>query len=470
MTNLTHIHARLTQYGQSHLLQWWDELNESQRDGLLAQLESIDYSLITRLFSEREAVGGSSASDLAARATPPTQLVAQPKTAAEKELWRKANALGEEQLRDGKVGAILVAGGQGTRLGFDKPKGMYPIGPVSQRSLYQVFCEQLLARGRRAGAAIPYFIMTSDATHDDTVAFFEENHFFGLKPRDVYFFRQGKLPAVCDQTGRIHLSEKHEVALTPDGHGGILKALRTSGLLDLMRDRGLESLYYHQVDNPMAIVCDPAFLGLHELHGSDLSTKAVSKVSAEERMGVLVDVEGQTQIIEYSDMPVERTREVETDGTLRFRAGNTAMHVIRRGFLQDLVDQGRDLPYHRAHKPVPHIDRTGQRVEPGPTAKNAFKFEQFIFDSLPLASTALVVEADRTREFNPVKNREGADSPETSRAAIFRLNREWLRAAGAEVADDARVEISPLVALTPEDLKGRVAPGQVFPDGAILRP
>ena len=283
MSNLTNLRTRLSQHGQSHLLHWWDELNESQRCGLLDQLESIDYSLIARLFSEREAAGGSSASELAGRATPPAQLVAQPKTAAEQAHWQKATACGEEQLRDGKVGAILVAGGQGTRLGFDKPKGMFPIGPVSERSLFQIFCEQLLARGRRAGAVIPYFIMTSDATHDDTVAFFEKNHFFGLKPRDVYFFRQGKLPAVCDKTGQIHLAEKHEVALSPDGHGGILKALQAAGLLEVMRDRGIESLYYHQVDNPMAIVCDPAFLGLHELHSSDISTKVVNKVAPEEK-------------------------------------------------------------------------------------------------------------------------------------------------------------------------------------------
>ncbi len=470
MSNLNNLRTRLSQHGQSHLLHWWDELNESQRCGLLAQLESIDYSLIARLFSEREAAGGSSASDLAGRAMPPAQLVAQPKTAAEQDHWRKATACGEEQLQDGKVGAILVAGGQGTRLGFDKPKGMFPIGPVSERSLFQIFCEQLLARGRRAGAVIPYFIMTSDATHEDTVAFFEENHFFGLKPRDVYFFRQGKLPAVCDKTGEIYLAQKHEVALSPDGHGGILKALQAAGLLEVMRDRGIESLYYHQVDNPMAIVCDPAFLGLHELHGSDISTKVVNKVAPEEKTGVLVNVDGQTQIIEYSDMPVERTREVEPDGTLRFRAGNTAMHVIRRGFLQELLDQGRDLPYHRAHKPVPCVDRLGNRIEPTPTSKNAFKFEQFIFDTLPLAATALVVEADRSIEFNPVKNQSGADSPETSRRAISQLNREWLRAAGAEVSSAARVEISPLFALDADDLTGRVSPGQQIPDGAILRP
>ena len=470
MPSLTDVQSRLTQFGQLHLLQWWDELNESQRTGLLSQLDSIDFALIARLFSEKPAASGSSGGELAARATPPTQLVSQPKTAADQELWRNAAACGEQLLRDGSVGAILVAGGQGTRLGFDKPKGMFPIGPVSQRSLFQIFCEQLLARGRRAGAVIPYFVMTSDATHEDTVAFFQENHYFGLKPGDVYFFRQGKLPAVDDQTGRIHLAEKGEVALSPDGHGGLVKALRTAGLLELMRDRGLETLYYHQVDNPTAIVCDPAFLGLHKQHGSDMSTKVVSKVSAEERMGVLVNVDGQTQIIEYSDMPVERTREIESDGTLRFRAGNTAMHVIRRGFLQELVDQGRDLPYHRAHKPVACLDRQGQRVQAEPSAKNAFKFEQFIFDSLPMATTALVVEADREAEFNPVKNNSGADSPETSRAAICRLNREALRAAGAQVSNEARVEISPLLALEPDLLARQVVASQWVPDGTILSP
>ena len=404
------------------------------------------------------------------RATPPTQLVTQPKSEEERELWRRATARGEELLRDGVVGAILVAGGQGSRLGFDKPKGMYPIGPVSQRSLFQVFCEQLLARGRKAGAVIPYFVMTSDATHDDTVAFFQEHHFFGLKPSDVYFFRQGKLPAVDDKTGQVLLAEKDEIALSPDGHGGLIKALRSAGLLDLMRDRGLETLYYHQVDNPTAIVCDPAFLGLHELHRSDMSTKVVNKVSAEEKMGVLVSVAGQTQIIEYSDMPVTRTREVEADGTLRFRAGNTAMHVMRRGYLQELVDQGRDLPYHRAHKPVSYLHHTGERIEPDPSSKNAYKFEQFIFDVLPMAKTALVVEADRAAEFNPVKNQSGADSPETSRAAICRLNREWLRSKGAMVAEDARIEISPLLSLSAEGTSRKVPAGQTIPDGTILIP
>ena len=469
MPSFAELYAHLSTHNQCHLLQWWDHLDDRARHRLVAQLESIDFPLISRLSHEGHE-DCSSGRDRAARATPPTQLIAQPKSPEDRDLWQQATARGESLLQDGVVGAILVAGGQGTRLGFDKPKGMFPIGPVSQRSLFQVFCEQLLARGRKAGTVIPYFVMTSDATHDDTVAFFMENHFFGLKSRDVYFFRQGKLPAVDDQTGQILLADKGEIALSPDGHGGMVKALRTAGLLDEMRERGIETLYYHQVDNPTAIVCDPAFLGLHEMHQSDMSTKVVNKVSAEEKMGVLVSVDGQTQIIEYSDMPVARTREVEPDGTLRFRAGNTAMHVVRRGYLEELVDQGRDLPYHRAHKPVPYLAPTGERIQPEPTAKNAYKFEQFIFDILPMAATALVVEADRAAEFNPVKNQSGADSPDTSRAAICRLNREALRAMGAKVPDDIQVEISPLLALHELGLVTKIKPDQPIADGTILTP
>jgi UDP-N-acetylglucosamine/UDP-N-acetylgalactosamine diphosphorylase len=465
MTELSALQVRLQRHGQSHLLRWWDQLSPQQQSSLREQIESLDLELVDQLFHQKEA-DEVSPSQRAAQATPPAQLVTQPKTAAEHAVWKRAAAQGEEQLKLGRVGAILVAGGQGSRLGFDKPKGMFPVGPVSNRSLFQIFCEQLLARSRQAGAVIPYFIMTSDATHDDTVDFFTEHNFFGLRSQDVYFFRQGKLPAVDDKTGQILLSEKHEIALSPDGHGGLLKALRTAGLMEVMRDRGIETLYSHQVDNPTAIVVDPAFIGLHLMNASDISTKVVNKVSAEEKMGVLVSIGGQTQIIEYSDMPVARTKELEPDGTLRFRAGNTAMHVIRRSFLQELIDQGRDLPYHRAHKPVAHISAEGQRVQPEPSAKNAYKFEQFIFDTLPMAKSALVVEADRTREFNPVKNQSGADSPETSRAALCRIHREWLRDAGYQVADDARVEVSPLV--DPESLKKSHAPGAVIADGTVI--
>ncbi|RLS51111.1 MAG: UDPGP type 1 family protein [Planctomycetota bacterium] len=442
---------RLAFTRQEHLVRWWDILSPTQQSQLQHQLESIDFPLIQRLYQARETDAGEAGADRASRATPPSQLVRQPVTPADRELWKRATTWGEQALAAGQVGAILVAGGQGTRLGFDHPKGMFPIGPVSNRTLFQIFCEQLLARGQRAGRTIPYLIMTSDATHAETVAFFEEQQFFGMDRGDVYFFRQGKLPAVDIRDGGILMESQDSVALSPDGHGGLLNALRNEGLLAEMQRRGVEYLYYHQVDNPTAIVCDPAFLGLHLLHNSEMSSKVVAKVSAEEKMGVLVSIDGQTQIIEYSDMPVERTRETEADGQLRFWAGNTAIHVINRSFLQGMIDRGQELPYHRANKPVPYLDSAGESITP--TDKNAFKFEQFIFDVLPLATTALVVEADRTIEFNPVKNRSGADSPETSRAALLQAARQMAIDAGVRVAATARLEISPLFVLDAEELQ-----------------
>ncbi len=337
-------------------------------------------------------------------------------------------AAGDELLRAGKVGAILVAGGQGTRLGFDKPKGMYPIGALSHAPLFQILAQQLLARSRRAAAPIPYFIMTSDATHDETVAFFGEHKNFGLPAGDVFFFQQGNMPAVDAASGKLLVASDQTLSTSPDGHGGMLTALAKSGLLAEMNRRGIEYLHYHQVDNPTAIVCDPVFLGFHAELGCDMSVKVVAKRSAAERMGVAVDVDGVTQIIEYSDLPLDVARKTDAAGALLLWAGSTAIHVFTRAFLDRLVEHGDALPFHVAHKKVPYCDADGKLVNP--ERENAYKFERFIFDALPLAKRALVLETDRAREFNPVKNASGDDSPETARAALASLFHGWLRAAG----------------------------------------
>jgi UDP-N-acetylglucosamine/UDP-N-acetylgalactosamine diphosphorylase len=344
---------------------------------------------------------------------------------------------------------------------------MFHIGPVSDATLFQILAEQVLARSRRAGQDIPYYVMTSDATHHDTEEFFRLHHYFGLDPENVFFFKQGNMPAVDATTGKLLLAEKGSLALSPDGHGGILAALKKSGALDDMARRGIEYLHYYQVDNPTAIVCDPAFIGWHALKGSEISTKVVAKVSATEKMGVVCDVDGCTQIIEYSDLSDELAHKRDEQGEHIFWAGNTAIHVLSRSFLERLSDGSHDLPFHVAHKKVPFIDEQGNAVEP--TSPNAFKFERFIFDALPLASKALVVEADRQREFNPVKNAEGADSPATSKAALLTLARNSLRHCGCAVADDANVEISPLFALDDEELAKKVSHGTRFDSASYLR-
>lgn len=454
---------QLANHGQTHLVRFWDELSDREQRSLLGQIEQVDFDLIGRLAALSIDAGDK---DRAERARSPENLVRQPRTDADAAEWAQAAQAGRELLRAGKVGAILVAGGQGTRLGFDKPKGMFPIGPVSGKSLYQWFAEQLRARAHEARNAIPYFIMTSDATHAETVAFFEANHFFGLNPADVFFFEQGTLPAVEQASPRILLDQKGSLSLSPDGHGGLLKALDRHGLLEEMARRGIELLYYHQVDNATAVFCDPAFLGWHSIRGSEASTKVVAKVSPEERMGVVCSVDGQTQIIEYSDLTPEQSRIKEEDGSDRFWAGNTAIHVFSRAFLSRLVDDGIDLPYHIARKAVPYVDDGGTRV--APAAPNARKFEQFVFDSLPLAKNALVVEADRAAEFNPVKNKDGADSPATAKAALSANHRRWLEAAGAKVATGVTVELGPLFALDAAQAAGRVSPGTKFDQDAVL--
>lgn len=439
------IQDTLQEFGQQHLLGFWADLSADQQTSLVQQIEAIDFAQLTQLRNNKE---DDTDDDRVSRAALPGNLVQLDTDAARRAEARKQ---GEEALAAGRVGVILVAGGQGTRLGFPHPKGMFPVGPVSGNTLFQILIEQVIARSKRSGKPIPYYVMTSDATHDETVAFFEENDNFGLSADLVHFFKQGNMPAVDRESGHVLLAAKDSIARSPDGHGGMLQALAKSGLLDQMKRDGIDLLYYHQVDNPTAVVADPEFLGFHLQFGSELSVKVVRKVSPTERMGVIVDVDGSLQIIEYSEMTPEEAAREDADGNWIFWAGNTAIHVFSRELLERITDAG--LPFHLAKKNVPHIDESGNAVTPDdPSNPNAIKFERFIFDTLPLAKNALVVEASREREFNPVKNREGSDSPETAKAAIAAIGRQWLTASGQDIADNVVVEISPLAALDAADV------------------
>ena len=458
------IQETLQKFSQAHIVQFWTTLPDPERELLLAQLRTIDFAQLREIWLKTQAgsVSDDSSVDRIAKAAAPKAVVRQPKSAEDFAARKSAAAQGDTELRAGKVAVITVAGGQGTRLGFDHPKGMFPIGPLSDRTLFQIFAEQILARRRRHDAAIPWFIMTSDATHAETVAYFEANQCFSLPKESVAFFQQGSLPALDAETGRVLLSGRAELALSPDGHGGLIMALQNAGLLKRMEQDGIEHVYYHQVDNPTAIIADPALIGFHQQHQSLLTTNVVCKTSPTERMGVLVDVNGHTEIIEYSELTPEQAASCDTDGQWIFWAGNTAIHVFDRAFLQRLSEGGRGLPLHVARKNVAYVNDDGQLVQPADAAHpNACKLERFIFDALPLAERTLIVEGNRTREFNPVKNAAGADSAETSRAALNRIAREWLTAAGCAISDDQPVEISPLQALDAEELCARLDSGTI---------
>jgi UDP-N-acetylglucosamine/UDP-N-acetylgalactosamine diphosphorylase len=444
----------LAAHQQEHLLRFWRELPPEQQQALARQIDELDLSQIAALFRAEDSHAESPAQK-ALRAVPPAQLVrAMGPNDRDNAAWAAARKTGEALLEAGRVGVILVAGGEGTRLGFPRPKGEFPLGALSRKSLFQLLAEQVVARSKRAGKPIPYYVMTSHATHDETVDFFERHRQFGLPRDDVHFFRQGNMPAVDRSSGRLLLSAKNELALNPDGHGGLLAALARARLLEDMRHRGVDFLYYHQVDNPLAQVCDPAFLGFHAERNSDVSTKVVAKLAPEERMGVVVDVDGRSQIIEYSDLPLEVAARRTAEGELLHWAGSTAIHIFSRNFLERLNDESVALPFHRAVKKVPFVDDVSRLVEPA--AENAVKFERFIFDVLPLAERSLVVEALREDEFCPLKNKTGDFSPEHVQSGMSRRFAGWLRSAAAAVADGLPVEIDALYALDAEELAAKL--------------
>jgi UDP-N-acetylglucosamine/UDP-N-acetylgalactosamine diphosphorylase len=445
--------AQMRQFGQEHLLRFWEELSSAQRQRLAEQICAVDFSLLARLTADYASADHTA--ELAERAAPPTavRLHDRPRLA------QVSHHAGQEALRAGRIGAIVVAGGQGTRLGRDCPKGTIPVGPVSGRSLFQILFERILAVGRRFGAPIPLYVMTSPATHAATAQFLEEHDRFGVQTSDVHIFCQGVMPAVCATTGKVLMASRDTLCLAPNGHGGMLEALVFSGALDDARSRGVEHFFYCQVDNPLAPVCDPELIGLHLATHSEMTTLAVPKVSPEERVGNVVTIDGRTRILEYSELPFPVAAARNADGSLRLWAGNTGIHLFDAAFLRRAAADPNALPYHRALKATPCLDEAGRLLTPA--APNSVKFERFIFDLLPQATVATVIEAAQEDVFSPVKNASGqaTDTPETAQAAMSALYRRWLHAFGVDASPEHAIEINPLFALDPEELAAKLPAG-----------
>ena len=460
----------LTRHGQSHLLRFWPELDETRRRRLLDDLDQIDFDRVMPLV-EPLVLSRPSAS-VPERLRPATVL---PHTAdaARESMYREALGRGRTAIGEGRVAAFTVAGGQGTRLGFDGPKGAFEISPIRSACLFQLFAEYLLGTERRYGRRPPWYIMTSSSNHDATVELFEGHGYFGLSAADVSFLEQGQMPAF-GRDGRMLLSEPHRVALSPDGHGGSLSALARSGSLSDMAERGVEIISYFQVDNPLVAAIDPLFVGLHQLCESEFSSKAVTKADDLERVGNFCEVDGRLQVIEYSDLSDDLARQRNPDGSRRFDAGSIAIHAFDRSFVERVTSgDGEQLPWHRAEKKVPTVDDSGRLVTAD--SPNAIKLESFVFDAIPLARNAMVMYTRRSEEFSPVKNAEGVDSAVTARRDMIRRAAEWLEACGVSVPRSALgepevpIEISPSFALDAEDLKDRLTQHSVTPnDGPIL--
>jgi UDP-N-acetylglucosamine/UDP-N-acetylgalactosamine diphosphorylase len=457
----------LAKHGQEHLLAFYDELAPAQRTALLGQIATIDFGELDELAAKyarnRPAVS------LGGKIEPPAIVPAKPRTDADAEERAAAIKRGNELIAAGKVAAFVVAGGQGTRLNYEGPKGCLEATPVVHKPLFRLFAEQIIAAAKRHRTTIPWYIMTSLANDVATRAHFRQNDFWGFAPKDVVFIVQGTMPAIGFD-GKLLLEDKGRLALSPNGHGGSLLALRQSGALEDMSRRGVEYVSYFQVDNPLVRCIDPLFLGLHALRGAEMSAKCLPKRDPMERLGNFCVVDGKVTVIEYSDLPEELARACTPDGRLRFSAGSIAIHILSRSFVERLTDGGKcRLPHHRADKRAPFIDASGKLVKPDQA--NAVKLETFVFDAMPLAGKTVILETLRSEEFSPIKNATGEDSLLTSLHDQVRRWASWLELAGIKVPRDAdgqiaaAVEISPLFADSAEELAKKVDRGLVIKTG-----
>ena len=474
-TSLQSITHRLETVGQGHLLRFYDQLDDERKRGLLAQIAAIDLEALPRLVHEY--VLSKPTFALPPDVRPAMYYPRDPMTSGRAWDEEKYRAIGEGMLRAGKVAAFVVAGGQGSRLGYEGPKGCYPAGAVTGKPLFEVFADGLLGAKDRYGVTVPWYIMTSPLNHAATVEFFEKNSYFGLERGSVMFFPQGVMPSLDIKTGKVLLASEHEIATNPDGHGGSLRALQVSGALADMRRRGVETISYFQVDNPIVNFLDPVFLGLHASapdSSGQMSSKMVAKAHAEEKVGVFCMAgdgarKGRVEIVEYSDLPMEYQRQTNADGTLKFVAGSIAVHVIGVSFVEKLnTEASFSLPYHRAEKKIACVDPVnGEMVTP--EANNGVKLERFVFDAIPLCEKSIVYETDRIEEFAPIKNasvpgKVAPDSPEDCRRIQTLRAARWLERRGvvvpkrADGAPDCVLEVCGRTGMSARDMDSAKLP------------
>jgi len=436
--SLEAVRAQFEALGQGHVFAFWSKLDDAGRAALLAQTERLAPGLAGLLEAGQQAIDklGKTA---AAQAISPVDAVALPENGGSVEQRERARQRGEALLAEGRMAAFVVAGGQGTRLGFPGPKGCFPVGPVSKRTLFEVQAQKIRGLARKLGRAVPWFIMTSPATDEATRAFFAREQNFGIAADDLHVFRQDTVPSL-DLEGRLMLESPERLVESPNGHGGALTALVESGAVDQMERRGIDTIFYYQVDNPLVQIGDPTYLGLHEEAGAEFSCKVVRKREPFEKVGLVAQIGERIGIVEYTELDPERARERDEQGQLRYWAGNIAVHLLRTAFVRRVAaNADTELPYHASAKKIATVDAQGRPL--APDAPNGYKLERFVFDALASARKVCVVETSAAEDFSPIKNAEGTDSPATARRDLSAQARRWLASAGIEIPEAHSVEI-----------------------------
>ena len=395
---------KLEKYDQGHIIKIIEQLTEEEKEKLAEQVERLDFENLTNLYNElsKEEI------NLGKVIEP---ISALKKNKIDETELEEMNDLGKNVIRLNQFAVATMSGGQGTRLGYSKPKGTFKIDVEPEsKYLFEIVCDTLKRANKEFDVIIPWYIMTSEDNNDDIIEFFEEHNYFDYPKKDVMFFKQGQMPLI-NENGKLLMGENKLIKEASDGNGGIFKSMATSGCLADMEKRGVKWLFIGSIDNVLLKMADPTLLGLAELRGVDIATKSVLKNSPHERVGVICKKDGKVGVIEYSEIPAELAEAVDEDGDLIYGESHIMCNLFSMNILKKLANV--TLPYHKAHKKNSYLDVDGNIVKP--EEPNSYKFETFIFDSFNYVNDIAILRGTREVDFAPVKNKEGTDSPATAR-------------------------------------------------------
>jgi len=464
---LQQLREKYEKAGQGQVFSFYDELSQADRAALYHQIKSLrEPSYINEITEKALHPPKAEAVDSAPQLEPLPESATCSVFDSKPDDLHKWYDSGLSLIAKNKVGVVLMAGGQGTRLGSSAPKGCYDIGLPSKKSLFQLQAERIwkvqhLAQKKhgKAEVVVPWYVMTSGPTRQPTAQFFEEHNYFGLKKENVIIFEQGVLPCISND-GKILLETKSKVAVAPDGNGGLYHALIQSGVVEDMRKRGIQHIHAYCVDNCLVKVADPTFIGFSASKDVDIATKVVRKRNAKESVGLILQKNGKPDVVEYSeiDAATAEAKDPSNPELLKFRAANIVNHYYSYRFLESIPQWSHRLPHHVARKKIPYMDiEKGEMIKP--EKPNGIKLEQFVFDCFPFLDMDkfACMEVKREDEFSPLKNARGTgeDDPDTSKKDIMDQGKLWVQTAGATVESenpDAGIEVSPLSAMAARDL------------------
>lgn len=399
--NYTQAKEKLTAIGQEHVLKYYDELTPAQKENLLQQIEETDFSVLKKI--------GCGASGERGVFSPLSAMQLSEIEVRREELYRA----GVDAIKAGKTAALLLAGGMGTRLGSDNPKGMYDIGVTKHVYIFERIISNLLDVVKETDTWIRLFIMTSEKNHEATVKFFHENDYFGYKADRIVFFKQAMAPA-CDYNGKLYMEAKDRISTSPNGNAGWYSSMIRAGLDKILVDEGIEWINLFAVDNVLQRICDPCFIGATILAGVTVGSKVVRKAAPDEKVGVMCLEDGKPSIVEYYELSEEMMNAKDANGDPAYNYGVILNYLFRTSELSKVTDE--KMPMHVVEKKIPYIDENGTLIKP--TEPNGYKFEQLVLDMIHQLSSCLPYEVVREKEFAPIKNPTGADSVESARELL----------------------------------------------------